>query len=817
MTQNVLDERPAGQPVTLSSFRGSIIGLHGDVLQGWAMDITQPDHRPVIEVFVDGASVALARADQYEPNAPHGDQFHGFTVQLRQSLLADADLITAKVANTGFLLEGEVLLPSPPRQETAAVASQVWHTGGLRVGGWSWDPQAPHRHVQVTLREGNRVIAQVNCNSHHQALAYRATSDHGFTFDLPWELADGKLHVIDVLNDLGQPLSGSPIRLCCWPEGLESLLQRLESPADPATLALMTEVVKEQSSRLPKSAGWQHYPQWFEAFQNLETIAAPPLKLKPGVLLLSEGDIALEQISLDSLGAGFENVCRLATASPTDLVPAVEQLLGAGCDSIIPITAGDKLAPQAIARLSSILEDGSAWGYADCDRDGPQGQRSLPWFKPVWDIDLFIGADIFSDGAIFGADIVQQALALFKADKNSPAMNRHDLIAAIALATELQNGSVSHLPRVLYHRANQACASPEQAIPSKQREQAVAWMCQRLAPGASVSAVPDYPALFRAHWPLPEKLPRVSLIVPTRDQYKLLHACIEGLLNNTDYPNLEIIVVDNQSSDPETLAYLAELMQRGVNVLSHPYPFNYSTINNRAVSFATGELIGLVNNDIEIIESGWLKEMVSQVLRPGVGAVGAKLLWPNRMVQHGGVVVGVNGLAAHTGNTLEQRDPGYLGMNQITRRQSAVTAACLLVRKTTFVKAGGLDESAFPVAFNDIDFCLKILANGLQLIWSADVRLIHAESASRGKDQTPEKNARAQREQQNFIKRWAAMSLQDPYYHPAISLDFLTGPYGGIATPPRELSPRSFTGWLSQKNSKPTATHTLSKSSGKLN
>lgn len=784
MTLNVLDERSAGhKPVALSSFRGCINGLYGDVLQGWAMDATHPDQAPVIEVLVDGASVAFVRADQYEPNAPHGDQFHGFTVQLRQNLLADANLITAQVANTGFRLEGEILLPSRPPQEAAAVASQVWHTGGLRVGGWSWDPQAPQRHVQVTLREGNRVLAQVTCNTHHQALAYRATSDHGFTIDLPWELADGKLHIIEVVNDLGQSLPGSPIRLRCCPEGLEGLLQQLEEKPDPALLALLTEVAKEQSSRLPKSAGWQHYPRWFEAFQKSDPIAATSSKCKPGLLLLTEGDAALEQISLNSLGDDAGNIHQVAKAGSADILSAVEQLLTAGCDCIIQLAAGDRLAPQAIAQLSGLLENGCAWAYADCDRDGPQGQRSQPWFKPVWDIDLFIGADVFSEGAIFSAAIVQEALALFKADRKESGMNRHDLVAGIALATELNGRSVTHLPRVLYHRSSDACSSPEQAARSKQREDAIVWLSQCLAPGAYISAVPDYPALLRAHWPLPEQLPRVSLIVPTRDQYKLLHACIEGLLNNTDYPGLEIIVVDNQSNDPQTLAYFAELVQRGVKILAHPYPFNYSTINNRAAAIATGELIGLVNNDIEIIEKGWLKEMVSQALRPGVGAVGAKLLWPNRMVQHGGVVVGVNGLAAHTGNTLEQRDAGYLGTNQITRRQSAVTAACLLLRKSIFDAVQGLDERAFPVAFNDVDLCLRIHELGLRNVWTAFAQLIHAESASRGKDISPEKMARAQREQQLFTERWS-ISYRDPYYHPALSLDYLTGPYGGLSLPP---------------------------------
>lgn len=783
MSEEILDKPITNERLVVeSTLKGAITGLYGDVLQGWALDTARPDQRLVVEICIDGACVTLAWADQFQPNAKIGDQFHGFGVQLHQSWLDEARHISARIANQDYSLEGDLQLPAAPSKEPAPIASQVWHTGGLRISGWSWDPQAAQRHVRVKAREGGRVVAQATCDTHHQALVYRATSDHGFTLDLPWELADGKLHVLDIENDLGQPLSGSPIRLCCWPQGLEGLLKQHDEAPTEKSLALLNEVAKEQSLRLPKSAGWQHYPQWFEVFQRLDAQATPPFQGKLGVLLISEGDLALERISLDSLHGYCTNVHQLATASSTDLLPALEQLLAVGCDRIVPLVAGDRLAPHTLPHLSALLDDGSAWGYADCDRDGPQGERSHPWFKPVWDIDLFIGADIFTPGAIFGAGIVQQTLALLKPAAQS--LNWQSLIAAIALTTEQSKASVSHLPRVLYHRGSHSAASPDQAAPSPQREQAIAWLCRSLAAEATVSTVPDYPALLRAHWPLPRRLPRVSLIVPTRDQYKLLHACLEGLLNDTDYPDLEIIVVDNQSSDPQTLAYFAELTKRGVTVLPHPYPFNYSTINNRAASCATGELIGLVNNDIEIIDSGWLKEMVAQLLRPGVGAVGAKLLWPNKMVQHGGVVVGVNGLAAHTGNNLEQRDPGYLGMNQVTRRQSAVTAACLLLRKSVFDSVGGLDERAFPVAFNDVDLCLRIQKEGLHMIWTAFAQLIHAESASRGKDQTPEKWARAQREQQKFIKRWFSVSDWDSYYHPALSLDFLTGPFGGLSIPP---------------------------------
>ncbi|MCE0881424.1 glycosyltransferase family 2 protein [Pseudomonas putida] len=785
MTQDLLQKPQATQPpLVLQAFNGAILGLHGDVLHGWALDSAQPEQRAVVEVFIDGASVALARADQYEPQAPMGDQFHGFTVQLRQAWLDDARVITVCIANQAFTLDGRVVVPVAPSVEAAAIASQVWHTGGLRVAGWSWDPQSPRRHVQVTVREGERVISQVTCNTHHQALAYRATSDHSFTIDLPWELADGKLHVLEVVNDLDQPLAGSPIRLCCWPEGVEGLLRQLGPAHDPATVALITEVAKEQSLRLPKSAGWQHYPQWFEVFQRLEGVQAPAMQGKIGLLLIDNGDPQALQVSLASLGNDALKVHQQALASPDDLLPALQHLLAERCDRILPLIAGDRLAPMALPHLSAMLDEGCAWAFADCDRDGPEGERSLPWLKPVWDIDLFIGADIFTPGAVFGAGIIQQALALLATRAEHPAVNWHDFTTAIALATQNTEASVAHLPRVLYHRSNQSPASPEKAEPSLYRLRAVEWLCKALAPESAVNRVSDYPALLRAHWPLPEKLPCVSLIIPTRDQFKLLNACVEGLLNDTDYPDLEIIVVDNQSSDPSTLAYFEDIKGRGVKVLEHPHPFNYSTINNHAASIAKGELIGLLNNDVEIIEGDWLKEMVAQLLRPGVGAVGAKLLWPNRMVQHGGVVVGVNGLAAHVGNNLEQRDAGYLGMNQITRRQSAVTAACLLLRKTVFDDVDGLDECAFPVAFNDVDLCLRIQQLGLHIVWSAFAQLTHAESASRGKDLTSSKKSRAQREQEGFAIKWTTSNYKDPYYNPALSSDYLSGPYGGLALPP---------------------------------
>lgn len=792
MTQDLLEKPQAGQqPVQLSGYTGAIIGLQGDVLQGWAMDTAQPETRPVVEVFIDGASVAFARADQYEPLAPVGDDFHGFTIQLRKSWLQEARLITARVANHTIDLEGMVQLPAGPSLEPSAIASQVWHTGGLRVGGWSWDPQSPRRHVEVTVREGNRVICTATCNVHNQALAYRDTSDHGFAIDLPWELADGKVHVLDIVDDHGQSLAGSPIHLCCWPEGVEGLIQKLDKTQDPATMALLTAVASDQTLRLPKSAGWHLYPQWFEAFQRLEGLEAPTLQCNVGVLIISAGDSELEQITVDSIGADQCHIHHLATASPSDLSESLQKLLDAGCDRILPMAAGDRLAPKALLYLAALLDDGSAWGFADCDQDGPQDQRTMPWLKPMWDIDFFIGADIYSPGSIFTRMVVEKALTLSVPSTKRSNLSWYSFLAGIAYVTELHKLTVSHLPRIIYHRRRETKERHDLTELSPERRQSVGWLCEKLAPGARVSDLKDYPALTRAHWPLPTVLPRVSLIVPTRDQFKLLYNCIEGLLENTDYPNIELIIVDNQSSDLQTLEYLDGLPQRGVKVIDYPHPFNYSTINNYAAQHATGEIIGLINNDIEIIDSSWLKEMVSQLTRPGMGAVGAKLLWPNGMVQHGGVIVGINGLAAHSGNNLSEDDAGYLWTNLLTRQQSAVTAACLLLRKSIFDDLQGLDGSAFPVAFNDVDLCLRIREQGYKVVWTANARLTHAESASRGKDLAPEKRSRAYREQINFMTKWTAQGQQDPYYHPAISTDYLSGPYGGLAIPMRSVRPRS--------------------------
>ena len=770
---------------TTSRTCGRITGLYGDVLQGWALDPAKPDLRLVVEIYIDGNSVAFAHANEFHPGANSGDDFNGFAVQLRESWLVGGKIISARIANQEEWMEGTIQLPAPAPIDPAPAASQVWHTGGLKISGWAFDSTDPNRAVTVTVREGTHILATVTADRLHHALAYKASRHHGFELDLPWALADGNIHTLEVHNDLGQALSGSPLTLCCWPEGVEALLRNnAESIGDKAKSKLLAQVARHQELLLPKSAGFHHYPEWFEVFQKPEPLDSR-LEGKCGVLIISEGHPDMDAISIQSVRQQRHSPHAIEVTDASDVLPGLKRLIEQGCESVIPVSSGDRLASHALDHLIPILEDGVAWGYGDCDCDGLDGKRSSPWLKPVWDIDLFIGADVFSPGAIFKTSFLEQAVLLAKQSLSSKQLHWQMLLASVALLTDRSEFKIVHVVKVIYHRHAGRPNSPQETRQCIIRKAAMGWLVDSLIKGSTVESVTHFPSLLKARWTLPAKLPKVSVIIPTRDQLKLLQTCVEGVLNKTDYPHLEIIIVDNNSNDLETLAYLEDLKARGVVILPHPYAFNYPAVNNRAAEIATGEYICLLNNDIEILSDEWMKELVSNVLRPGIGVVGAKLLWPNGMVQHGGVVIGINGLAAHAGNHTVNEDAGYLGFNQLTRCTSAVTGACLLLRKSTYLNVGGMDEHALPIAFNDVDLCIRIKELGNKVLWVAHAKLIHAESASRGKDSTADRIARSQREQAFFREAWTSEGQVDPHYHPELSHDYLTGPYEGLSLPPK--------------------------------
>ncbi len=279
--------------------------------------------------------------------------------------------------------------------------------------------------------------------------------------------------------------------------------------------------------------------------------------------------------------------------------------------------------------------------------------------------------------------------------------------------------------------------------------------------------------LYRISYPIPERLPKVSIIIPTRDKVELLKMCIDGLLRLTRYKEYEVIIVDNGSVKSDTHEYFSELLKEydNIQVLSLDIPFNYSLLNNEAAKIATGEILVLLNNDIEVISEEWLDALVGLCCRKEVGAVGAKLLYPDGIVQHAGVVIGIGGVAGHGNKYIKRDAPGYGFRAVTTHGVSAVTAACLAVRKEVYNEVGGLDE-ALQVAFNDVDLCLKIRAAGYQNVFTPYAELIHHESVSRGHDDTKKKQALFEKEFNYMKNKWGNDLYYDPMYNPNLTLKF---------------------------------------------
>lgn len=269
-----------------------------------------------------------------------------------------------------------------------------------------------------------------------------------------------------------------------------------------------------------------------------------------------------------------------------------------------------------------------------------------------------------------------------------------------------------------------------------------------------------------------EETPLVSLIIPFKDQVSLLKTCLQSIYQYTQHPRFELLLVSNNSEDAATYAYLeqVEAIHAEVRTLRWDHPFNYAALNNWASQQARGAVLLFLNNDVEVLTSGWLQTMLNFLAAPGVGAVGAKLLYPDDTVQHAGVICGIGGIAAHAHKHLPDALGGYAGRANVTQNLMAVTAACLLMRRALFDTIGGFDAKNLPIAFNDVDLCLEIIQAGYRIVYTPEVKLYHYESVSRGAEDTRAKRRRARREIARFRRKWKDLIRGgDPYYHPGFT------------------------------------------------
>lgn len=449
---------------------------------------------------------------------------------------------------------------------------------------------------------------------------------------------------------------------------------------------------------------------------------------------------------------------RIHIASGGGLVTAFGIATG---DFITLFDPRDTMAEYALYQVAAVLERNPRpdMFYSDEDVLDATGHHDKPNFKPDWNPDLLLSRNYVGRLGTFRTSLVQ-AIGGFRS--NFGAAQDWDL--ALRISEMVPAAHICHIPYVLNHRHADTEDTPA-------FEAGLAAVREHLARTGRRAAVELTAAGLRVRYAQPEPPPLVSIIIPTRNGLHLLHRCIDSIRERTTYAPYEIIVVDNQSNDPATLAYFEELASIGsARILKYDAPFNYADINNFAVRSARGSLLCLLNNDIEVIGADWLGEMVSQAMQPGIGAVGALLYYPDDTIQHAGVIVGMSGCADHPYAGAPRSTFGMMGRARLVQNLSAVTAACLVIRKDIFDAVGGLDAEHLPVSFNDVDFCLRVMERGYRNLWTPYAELYHHESASRGPEDSPVKIERARNEAAYMHARWPKFMENDPAFNPNLSL-----------------------------------------------
>jgi len=431
----------------------------------------------------------------------------------------------------------------------------------------------------------------------------------------------------------------------------------------------------------------------------------------------------------------------------------------------------DELSPHALYMIAVALNEKSYLDliYSDEDKIDENGRRFDPYFKPDWNPALLTGQNVVSHLGVFRTELVRSTGGFREGYEGS-----QDWDLALRFSELIPAFHIHHLPHVLYHwRAIAGSTSIGHNEKSYAAQAANKALCDHLirtgCEGVATSAVGGY---FRIQYKVPSPEPLVSIIIPTRNGLHHLRRCIESIKQKTLYSNYEILIVDNQSDDSETINYMKLLECAGIaRILRYDLPFNYSAINNFAAQSAKGDYICLMNNDIEVISPDWLDEMLGHASRPEIGAVGAMLYFPNNTIQHAGVILGMGGVAGHIYAGHPRGTHGYMGRAALPQNLSAVSAACLLLRTSIYKEVGGLNEKNLPVAFNDVDFCLRIEDRGYRNLWTPFAEFYHHESASRGYNDTIKKKLQFKRDCDYMRSQWAFRISNDPYYNPNLTLN----------------------------------------------
>ncbi|HWR00322.1 MAG TPA: glycosyltransferase [Chlorobaculum sp.] len=453
-------------------------------------------------------------------------------------------------------------------------------------------------------------------------------------------------------------------------------------------------------------------------------------------------------------------------------------------DFVVLLDHDDVLCPDALYRVvKEIVEHPDVCIiYSDEDKLDLSGNRCDPYYKPAFNYNLLLCQNYLAHLIGYRTSEVRAVGGFREGYEGS-----QDYDLCLRVVERVGKRHIRHIPRVLYHwrihknsMANPGNAKPYAHLAARR---AINEHLERMHIRAEAVDAPEAPGMSRVRYALPEIKPSVDIIILTRDKAEMLKKCIDSIVQKTIYTNYRIVLVDNGSGEMETHELFAVLRESPlISIIRVDEPFNFSRLNNYAVERSTAEYVCLLNNDIKIISRDWLDEMVGHAIQEGVGAVGARLWYPDDRLQHGGVVLGIGGVAGHAFKNASKGSSSCFSRSCLQQEYSAVTGACLLVKRDHYIAVGGLDENNLAIAFNDIDFCLRLRACGLRNVWTPYAEMYHLESASRGYEDTPDKQARFCAEVNYMKQRWAHELQNDYSYNPNLSIekeDF------ALAWPPR--------------------------------
>lgn len=649
-------------------------------------------------------------------------------------------------------------------------------TGRVHVAGWCFDEESRKAPDQVTVHIGERVI---ECQ----------------TTERP-----------DVLSAFNSPNLGQVNADCGFQAFFKTgngikLIRIFAQFGETQTKMDEFLIYFKQSEKICTKSD---YERWIEEVEQKEQLSTAPTEGPLISILMPTYNTPAKFLreSIDSVRGQSYNHWELCIADDCSTDPHVKEILSEyerldprisviyrkknghiskASNSALTLAKGewialldhdDLLRQHSLAEVvKSITQNPDAkLIYSDEDKIDESGNRSSPYFKTEWDPFLFLGHNLITHFCAIKKDVIDN-IAGFRTGYEGG--QDYDLFARIT--HKCRTNQIIHIPKILYHwriiPGSTAANSREKPYAIIASEKALNEHLERCDFEGKISGCP-IKGFNKVQFALPINKPKVSILIPTKNRCEDIKKCVDSILDKSSYGNFEIIIIDNGSDEPDAIAYLKETAKNPkIRIFEDNRPFNYSALNNSAVSVTNGDYLLLLNNDTEVITADWIEQMLSLAILPNVGAVGAKLWYPNDTLQHGGIVLGLGGLAAHAFSGLRRGDIAYNGHSELVKRYSAVTGACLMVRKELYNQVGGLNEKDLKIAYNDVDFCLKLQALGLYNLWTPYAELYHHESLSRGYEDTSEKRKRFEREKSYMILKWKDVIENDPCYNPNLTRD----------------------------------------------